>query len=153
MKTIALILFISLLYIHTPNQPSSSSVCGCPGEPSTTDEERRAAAVREFTRASAVFSGEVVEFDMLKTKVKVDRLWKGEKTEEINMVTGAIKIGDDYYGLSSCDYHFKVGKKYLIYAYETALGLKTHACSRTRPIEYAEQEMEELEEFTPREKD
>ncbi len=127
--------------------------CGCGGDPLTSDEERRAALVRDFTLASAVFSGEVVELDTFKVKFKVDKLWKGEPAKEITMLTGTIKVDEGLYRSSSCDYRFQKDKKYLVYAYGAFDELKTHVCSRIKLIVYAEQEMEQLDDIAPRKSD
>ena len=43
-------------------------------------------------------------------------MWKGDALDEFTMSTGAVKVGEDSYRSSSCDYGFSVGEKYLVYA-------------------------------------
>jgi hypothetical protein len=152
MNIIGLALLVALLFIPTFPQPFSSALCSCPSLSFTSDEERKAALVSDFTRADAVFSGEVVELDTFKVKIKVDKLWKGEKAKEIGMVIRAVNDNNPH-RIYGCDYRFKLGEKYLVYAYETPLGLRTHECSRTRPMKNAKKEMEELEEIAARDND
>jgi len=150
MKKIVLVLLTVLLLIQLSNRTTSNTLCGCGGDLLTTDEERRAILVKDFNDASVVFSGEVVELDTFELKIKVDKSWKGESKNVINMITAAIKIDENTYRSSSCNYRFQLGKKYLVYAYETDGELKARACSRTKPIQYAEQEMAYLEEIASR---
>lgn len=87
--------------------------------------------VKDYNGASAVFSGEVVALDTFMVKFKVDKLWKGDFSDEITMSTGAKDNGDGTYTSSSCDYNFKLGEKYLVYAQ----GASRKRCRRTNVLE------------------
>lgn len=131
--------------------------CVCGGDPhKPTPESARAALVKDVDGALAIFSGEVIELDALKLKFKIDKLWKGELGDEIVMSTGAKIIGDKTHGLSSCDYRFKKGEKYLVFAYssrhEDVAEMQARECTRTKVLRYAEQEMVSLDELVPHEK-
>ncbi|MFN2452608.1 MAG: hypothetical protein ABR577_00120 [Pyrinomonadaceae bacterium] len=125
--------------------------CGCVGMPEKpTPEQARAMLIKDFNGASAVFSGEVIALNTFKVKFKVDKLWKGDIGDEITMSTGAKDNGDGTYTSSSCDYHFKLGEKYMVYAYgASSKEVQAYACTRTRPLNYAEQETKDLDEVWP----
>jgi hypothetical protein len=136
----------------------SETALGCvcvvsPEKPSP--EKARAALVTDFNGATAVFSGKVVEADNLKLKFKVDKVWKGEVGKEFMMATGGKEYEDGSFSNSSCDYSFKRGEEYLVYAYPVdqdihpgSTDLQARQCTRTRLSKYAEQEMKELDEIT-----
>src|SRR6266446_6108304 len=79
-----------------------------------TPEQARAMLIKDYDKAFAVFSGEVVALDTFKVKLKVDKLWKGDLEVEVIMPTGAKENGDGTYTISSCDFNFKLGEKYLV---------------------------------------
>lgn len=123
--------------------------CVCSLDPNPSPEKIKADRLKAFENASAVFTGEVVFRDMLTVKFKVNGIWKGEASDEIAMLTGTKDNGDGSFTSSSCDYSFSKGQKYLVYAYGLPGEMKTHACSRTAPIKYAEKEMQGLDEIRP----
>jgi hypothetical protein len=123
--------------------------CVCSLDPNPTPEKIKADRLKAFDNASAVFTGEVVFRDMLTVKFKVNKIWKGEASDEIAMLTGTKENGDGTFTSSSCDYNFSKGQKYLVYAYGLPGEMKTHACSRTASIKYAEKEMQGLDEIRP----
>jgi hypothetical protein len=123
--------------------------CVCELEPNTTPEKIGAARLSAFEKATVVFSGEVVAKDLITVKFKVDKIWKGEESKEITMLTGTKDNGDGTITPSTCDYWFEKGKQYLIYAYGPVAELKTHKCSRTMLLKDAETEMIGLDEITP----
>ena len=66
----------------------------------------------------------------LLAEFKVDTVWKGPLYETVFVQTSA-------YG-ESCGIGFAEGAEYLFYS--------SHSCSRTRPLDYAQQDLEELGE-------
>ena len=82
-----------------------------------TPEKDRANMLIAFEKATSVFTGEVVSVDLLKVKFKVDKIWKGEEANEITMLTLNKLYTDGTLTVSSCNYRFDKGVKYLIYAY------------------------------------
>ncbi len=113
-------------------------------------EQARAMLAKDFSKAFAVFSGEVIELDTYKVKFKVYKLWKGDFEGEITMLTGTKKIDETYFRSSSCDYSFKLGEKYLVYAYGASPDeMQAHECTRTRLLKYAKQEIESLNDTWP----
>jgi hypothetical protein len=125
--------------------------CVCVGLPEkSTPEQSRAMLVKDFNEAFAIFSGKVIALDTFKVKFKVDKLWKGDFGSEVTMSTGARDNGDGTYTSSSCDFNFKLGENYLVYAYGASAGeIQARACTRTRLLRYADQEMKDLDEVWP----
>jgi hypothetical protein len=118
----------------------------------------RAALVKAFNDATAVFSGKVVEAGRLKLKFEVDKVWKGEVGKEFVMSTGARQYDEETFSTSSCDYNFKPGEEYLVYAYPVdpdlhpgSTDLQGRECTRTKLAKSAEQEMKDLDEVQPHE--
>jgi hypothetical protein len=115
-----------------------------------TPEQARAMLVKDYDKAFAVFSGEVVALDAFKVKLKVDKSWKGDFGVEVIMPTGAKDNDDGTYTISTCDFRFRLGEKYLVYAYGASREeMRARKCTRTRLLKYAEQELRELDEVWP----
>lgn len=150
MKKIFLISFVIALSFLSPE---FTWACICGGDPrKLRPEEFRELIAKELEKASTVFRGEVVESDRFRVKFKVEKLWKGDSDGEIILFTGAKDNGDGtYIHQSSCDYRFKLGERLLVYAYGDTDGLKTHRCSRTRPLTDAEVDIRELDAINPHE--
>jgi hypothetical protein len=112
----------------------------------------------ELHRATAVFAGEVVtqEFRELKdeasrerlgegalvTRFKVERWWKGGEAKEVEVFTTAAQEGAEIHTLPE-DVRFRVGQKYLVYAFGPAEELRTRRCSRTRGLKDAGEDIPE----------
>ncbi len=122
--------------------------CVCFQAENPTPESVRAERKKEFDKATMVFSGEVVKSDRFKAEFKVDKIWKGEAVNRITMLTGTIDNGDGTHTSSSCDFSFKLGEKYLIYAYGELDRLKTYECSRSSLLKNAVEEIEGLGKIT-----
>src|SRR5215208_4044324 len=122
--------------------PDCASACSCVLSPG---------AERELDRSSAVFSGEVVDFEntpnttMMEgttfkiiggnaatatVSLRVSEVWKGSMHETVQLAT----VPND--GVS-CGYPFEEGQKYLVYADEGKRGLTVGGCSATRPLSKA----------------
>ena len=95
--------------------------------------------------SAAVFSGKVVSSGTFSfehywsVEIEVDTVWKGPVTSTTFVYTT--------YG-PTCGYEwFERGKDFLVYAYEgyeSDETLYASLCSRTRPFEYAEEDLQEL---------
>jgi hypothetical protein len=102
------------------------------------------APCQEFWRADAVFAGTVVgsgkitisegEFkhDMRLVRLTVDQPIRGMQSAEVEVLTG--------WGGGDCGYGFKLGQRYLVYAYREEDGkrLATSICTRTRKLSEAD---------------
>ncbi len=121
------LIFISLLIVL-----SAISVLGCqPVFQSHT---------KYFRKAKAVFAGTVVSINLndsqdsearkynpYKIKFLVEKSWKGNKSE--------ITVVSDN-GSGPCDQlQFRVGEKYLVYAFGKSLTVTTYVGNRNRPLE------------------
>jgi hypothetical protein len=101
---------------------------------------------KELKKAQAVFIGEVIQiypgygskqYPAL-IKLKVERYWKGiKKTETIEILSDL--------GLHSCR-TVPIEGKYIVYAYKKGSSLITHGCTRTRPLDEAEDDLKALGE-------
>jgi len=133
---------------------ADARACGCfQLNVNPTPVEQRAALVKDFHEAAAIFTGEVVALDALQVRFKIDKLWKGDFGDEITMSTGAKEIEGGKYAISSCDYSFTPGESYLVFAYGLEPDkLQAHACTRTSPLKNAERQMEQLDGVWPHQK-
>jgi hypothetical protein len=111
------------------------------------------AIAKAKSEAEVVFSGQVIELDDSIVKFRVERLWKGTPAEEIvltNTGMGKAPSGDRI--ISSCAYNFRMGEKYLVYAYGSEGKLQTHKCTRTAVSEDAVEDYMMLENLAPKKK-
>jgi hypothetical protein len=77
-------------------------------------------------------------------------MWKGDAFEEFTISTGTKKISEDSYRSSSCDYGFKVGEKYLVYARVTDDNqLVARSCTRTNLLSSGQADIPELDILNP----
>ncbi len=128
--------------------------CGCVGTPNVTLEDVVEHSVK---KSKMVFAGKVAGFEYRKgipneylqsrqidyeTKVvrfQVRQWWKGEAPEEIFLVTDETRNADGTASNSSCNYDFKEGESYLVFAYGKENELRTGKCSRTQPLNKADE--------------
>lgn len=108
-----------------------------------------------FQEATAVFDGrvkyikivydKVSEDDGTKTlsfqqivlvKIVAERIWKGVTNKEFIVRTA----------VDGCGYEFKVGSRYLVYAYGQHI-LSTSGCTRTKPLSEAAMEVKQLDKI------
>jgi len=116
----------------------------------------------ELKKATAVFSGKVIAeayrpitsstgerppgSEVLIVKVAVERYWKGDVGQEVDMYTSVTKLPSGLIQSYAEDYHFEVGKEYLIYAFGPQDQLRTDVCKRTAKIDQAKEDLRELGE-------
>ncbi len=161
----AKIIFTLVIFLFLSVTEILACVCSYP-----PDEKVEDAVKREVENSSAIFIGKVVgfewrkgdprkygkglfkdesgnaiEFEMLMVKLKVEKVWKGEASSEIFLATEMVRYTGGR-SMSSCDYGFKEGEIYLVYAVEKEEVLQTHACTRTRPLSRAEEDLQILGE-------
>jgi hypothetical protein len=148
MRGILPLLFIAVVSL---GGSQSAFACVCGGEPGKLSEQQiKAAIAREFNESASVFSGEVVALDTFTVRFRLITMWKGETLEEFTISTGAKKISEDYYRRSSCDYNFKVGEKYLVYARATDDNqLVARSCTRTNVLHGGKADIPELDILNP----
>jgi hypothetical protein len=134
-----------LLVILTSILSTKIYACDCAEKPSVT---------HNFSKANQVFIGKII---------KMDSLNYDKYGQTIGLYTLEIIVnfkGEEYNfnkrkfrtiaseGRGSCDYHFQVGKTYLIYAKDSDGMLSSSICSRTEALDKVEEsELEELKQL------
>jgi hypothetical protein len=130
MKTVALFLLTSLTYV--PPCHGANSTMRCLNGPKSIK------GVLE--NSNAVFSGEVVEIrsgvNFLQARFRVERSWKGVEAEQVYVFTENTAESP----------HYRVGEKYLVFAGSRDGKLFTGNCSRTKRLEYADEDLKQLGE-------
>ena len=91
-------------------------------------------------KSTAVFSGEVLEtksgVNFLQARFRVERSWKGVEADEVFVLTDG----------SAESPHYRVGENYLVFAGIRDGKLFTGLCSRTKKLEYAQEDLQQLGE-------
>ncbi|HBB87140.1 MAG TPA: hypothetical protein DC047_05955 [Blastocatellia bacterium] len=148
MRSVLPLLFIAIISLGSFQ---TAFACSCVFEPGKrSSAEINTAIAKEFNESASVFSGEVVALDILTVKFRVITMWKGDALEEFTMSTGTVKLGEDLYRSSSCDYSFKVGEKYLVYArWAENNQLIALSCTRTRVLSNELPDLNELQILNP----
>jgi hypothetical protein len=108
--------------------------------------EYRKGIPNEFMESQKDDSGNRIDYETKIVKFQVERWWKGEPVSEIFLVTDNTKNSDGTGSGSSCDYHFKEGESYLVYAQGKKSELRTHSCSETKLLTKAEEDLKILGE-------
>ncbi len=150
--------FCILLLIPSTATPTPPLRCFIP-YPNESLSER---VKRELTNATAVFSGKVIaeEYrpvvpptaetpegsEVLVITIMVDRWWKGDGKAEAEMYTSITKLPNGLRQMYAEDFHFEIGKSYLVYAYGQPDRLNTDVCKLTRKIEDAADQLREIGE-------
>ena len=138
----SLLLLAPLLTVQLATGAGRAHACSCSPPPPPLEA---------FGYADAVFTGRVVSsgafgFDFFwSVELEVDTVWKGSVTS-----TTFVYV---WFG-PSCGYEwFEPGKDFLVYAHHDVFPheqdddtLFVHLCSRTRPLEYADDDLQELGE-------
>jgi hypothetical protein len=135
--------------------------CVCVIMPNETLEDAVKSSVK---KSKVVFAGKVIGFEYRKgilnefmqskgidyetkiVKFQVEQWWKGQVPKEIFLVTDETKNADGTVSSSSCNYNYKEGESYLVFAYGKENELRTMACSRTQPLNRAKEELKILGE-------
>jgi hypothetical protein len=141
-------ILLGLAIFLSPLLCNSACACVCI-DLELTPEQEKAARLKDFKSAAAIFTGEVIELETNKVKFKVEKIWKGKSVDEITMVI-LLKQDNGRFVPTSCDYYYELGKKYLVYAYDTKGELTTYSCTRTISFKHAEiveQEIKGLDEI------
>ncbi len=129
MKILVLFLLTSLTYF--PENYGTNSALRCFVEPKSVKGALK--------RSTGVFLGEVLQVkngrNYLEARFRVERSWKGVQTEEVSVLTDGHVESPRY----------RVGEKYLVFAGIKDGQLFTGICSRTRKLEYAQDDLKQLE--------
>jgi 5-hydroxyisourate hydrolase-like protein (transthyretin family) len=118
---------------------AATQACSCAGQ---------AAPCEGYGSASAVFAGTVIGTRQLEKpkpedrdkwywsrvfKFSVEQSFLGDTGTEVEVFTGN--------GGGDCGYGFRIGERYLVYAYRSQNRLVTTICSRTRPFANANEDL------------
>jgi hypothetical protein len=127
----SLILFLLTSFIYLPLSYSSNPPMRCWIEPKSVKVALK--------QSAAVFSGEVLGIgngrNYLEVRLRVERSWKGVEGEEVSLSTDSTTESP----------HYRVGQKYLVFAYKRDGKLFTGNCSRTKKLGYAQEDLEQLD--------
>jgi len=130
MKTVMLFLLTSLTYVQPFHGANATMRC--------LNGPKSIKVV--FKNSTAVFSGEVVEIrsgvNFLQAQFRVEHSWKGVEAEQVSVFTENTAESP----------HYRVGEKYLVFAGIREGKLFTGNCSRTKRLEYADEELKQLGE-------
>jgi len=131
-----LVIITSMLTIETG--PAYACSCAPPGPP---DEE--------LSNAAAVFTGKVISLakpkggfgpvssaDPIEVTFQVDKVWKGSVSQTTTITTA--RSG------ASCGYTFEKGSEYIVYAHGQENNLSVSLCSRTQPLDTADDDLAQL---------
>ena len=136
--------------------------CSCGGRSKDIEKE----VIQDYNEASMIFSGKVVEgkwipiteknasgkrikAEIWVLKFAVDSWWKGETKDEVVWRTSTVRypeLGDGKTG-SNCEFGFKLGRKYLVYATNLEDKLIADVCGGTTAFENADSDIEELQKL------
>lgn len=103
-----------------------------------------------YKKAAAVFVGTATEVSSRKIEIDTGehKVSHNVSVTKFNVEQVLKGIGDITAVITSDDYSFEKGRKYLVYAYnDSKEGLKTGSCMRTRPFPEAEDDLEILGEL------
>jgi hypothetical protein len=130
MKILVLLLLASLAHL-SPSHGANAAM-RCLNHPKSVK-----AALKQ---SAAVFSGEVVEMkngrNYTEARLRVERSWKGVEAEEVSVLADSTTESP----------HYRVGQKYLVFAVIRDGELFTGNCSRTKKLEYAQEDLQQLGE-------
>jgi len=131
-RAAAAMLALSATFAILIAAPSPAWACSCAEPPPPT---------QALDEADAVFLGEIVEtrrvggeFDgELIARVAVEEVWKGEVAELVDVHTEPDS--------AMCGYGFTAGDRDLLYAQHDDDSYSTHLCTRSAPVEAAEEDL------------
>ena len=128
MKTLSMFLLVSLSCLSPGHEASSTTRC-------LVEPKSVKVALKTST---AVFAGEVLEttsgINFLQARFRVERSWKKVEAAEVFVVTDG----------SAESPHYRVGERYLVFAGIRDGKFFTGMCSRTKKLEYAESDLQQL---------
>ena len=127
-----LVLFLLASLAHLPLSHEANSAMRCFNHPKSVKVALK--------QSAAVFSGEVLELKngstYIEARFRVERSWKGVEAEEVTVLADRTTESP----------HYRVSEKYLVFAYTRDGELFTGNCSRTKKVEYAEEDLRQLGE-------
>ena len=131
------VLYVLILTSALAAGETSALACSCAPPKSPSIERERAAAVF-YGRVVAVkeHKSSSNSSGMVEAVFEVSRAWKGVVGRTISVFTHSSS--------AACGYGFTVGVDYLVYAYGGDGQLRTGLCSRTKRLDQAQTDLDEL---------
>jgi hypothetical protein len=155
MKHLRLFYFFIFFLINV----SSAFACLCDGTPTAEEELKGATAifsgkyvggeykkgiVNQFRQMEEEIDGKKVEYEVLVLRFRAEKWWKGTPYNEVFLVTDQTRTSEGITSVGDCGLGFEKGKRYLIYAYGNEKELGTDACTRTKKIKRAKEDLKQL---------
>lgn len=135
--TIVLVAMAAAAAVLT-SAPDRAEACSCMRPPPAEASFQEAAAVF-IAVPTAIERGEGIQ---VRVPMQVQRAYKGVETAEVEVTTARDS--------ASCGFPFETGRPYLVYAHEDAEdGLSVSLCSRTQPLDLAQDDVAAIEAITP----
>jgi hypothetical protein len=92
---------------------------------------------KQFGEAHAIFSAEAIAVGRDSVTFRLDVVWKGELPRELSMEAAPDPNVYPTASISSCDYFFTAGTRYLIFAYGSSVAtMKTKPCTPTGELKF-----------------
>lgn len=110
--------------------------------------EYRKGIENQFAEMEAERDPKKANYEVLVYRFEVARWWKGGTGRETILVTDHVRLADGSEIISDCDVGFETGRSYLIYAYGDEKEYGTGACTRTKSLKRARQDIAALKRLT-----
>src|SRR6266404_5945871 len=125
---------------------TSAAACSCAGGASPCQEYGRASVVFVSTAIAVRTVARPANSDKVETEYWAPRRFKFFIEKSFLGLTGTETEVSTGLGGGDCGYDFKIGKRYVVYAYKSGKTgrLVTSICSRTNPFENANDDIEFL---------
>jgi hypothetical protein len=119
--------------------PTDAFACVCgAGATAPAPSELTRQVQRDMDAARAVFIGEPIAGNSLALRFRVQSVWKGELGQEVVMSTGAEPTADGLISSSSCDFSFRDGEVYVVFASGPShTQMRAHSCTFTSLLEHS----------------
>jgi hypothetical protein len=141
---VVLSLTLASLAVGVSEAEACSCVIGLDTAAGVSREERaehyrrsyREHVPKQFGEAFAIFSAEAIIVGRDTVTFRVDDVWKGELPRALSMEAAPDPNVYPTASTTSCDYVFKTGTKYLVFAYGSSVAtMKTRPCTPTEQLE------------------
>jgi len=146
MRRHALALAAVLIFIAVGAQSTRACWCRKDPEETNTDIRFRETISNLLSSYEFVFSGTPIVINESHITFTIHSMWKGDGKDRItfNYLYGPLDTKDSVRFIDSCEFSFKVGSKYLIYAAVGFDGLRVSKCGRSNLVEKAQRDIDVL---------
>jgi hypothetical protein len=113
------------------------------------ERARKSEATFLLEKSQAVFIGEVVRQDTLTATLRIIQSWKGDQIGHVTLPQGVQVRADGSRRLTSCDFVFRLGRRYLVFADRNPVEAMRPptSCGPTRPLNGADLIIDVLDEI------